>query len=127
MNVKIAPSVTELHPSIVEFLERNRDWHERHGYEGDYSLQDILQTSVYLETESFLLLFIDDSDEHHGNVSVLVFRSDGTLVDPRIFFHEDDNHPKAPNRSFSGVPIIGDSKAFHYIPLRKRDRNDPLQ
>ena len=127
INVKVNPSVSDIHSRIVEFFERNKAWHERHEFEQAYEIEEIFKDAVYIETPEFLVLITDDSEDHHGDIGTAVFRKDGTLIDARVFYHEDEKYPPAPKKSFSGVPIIGDSKPFRFVPRRKRDRSDPLQ
>ena len=126
INVKVNPSVSDIHPRVIKLLERNKAWHERHGFEQDYTIEEILKGTAYIATPEFLVLITDDSADFHGNIGIAVFRKDGTLIDARIFHHEDEEHPFASKKSFSGVPIIGDSKPFRFVPRRKRDRDDPL-
>ncbi len=125
--VKVAPDISELHPRIVEFFQRNKDWHERHGFEQDYELEDVFKDTVYIETPEFIILITDDSEDYHGNVGMAVFNKDGILVDARNFYHEDEERSKAPSKAFNGVPVVNGNKPVRLVPRRKRDRDDPLQ
>jgi len=125
--VKISPSLSEIDVRIVEWFQRNKDWHERHGFEQDYEIEAIFKNTIYIETPEFLILVVDSSEDSHGNVGMAVFNKDGVLVEARSFFNENEEYPNAPTKAFNGIPVVSGSKPLRLIPKRKRDRDDPLQ
>lgn len=116
------PTRKNLHPRIVRTMERIKKWHEKNGYNANYSVDDILREQfVGIRAGAFTILVQDArKKQYHGNASIDVYNEKGVIVDNRVYYNPVKRH-KVPSKAFIGTPIIDGSKPMKYKPVRKKD------
>ncbi|MBU4332597.1 hypothetical protein KKD20_05795 [Patescibacteria group bacterium] len=108
-------------------MKEGEKWHVDNGYEPSViTKQSVNKWFAKLDfiawTNDVFTILMGSDDSNNKNTVVLVFNSDGVVIDERIYFNPPEGLKKVPKRAFIGTPIIDGSKPMKFVAGNKKDK-----